>query len=101
MKLIDMVEVLAPDAERKIIGIRPGEKLHEALLTSEETRHTVEVEDGYVISPLGPIALQVDEIGTPLPEGFVYTSDRNNDWLTKEQFAAFLEQHQRGDRFVF
>jgi UDP-N-acetylglucosamine 4,6-dehydratase/5-epimerase len=82
MRVADIAEALAPDAERRIVGIRPGEKLHEVLLTEDEARHSVETEKGYVILPehaswpLRPI-----EGGRPLPAGFRYSSDQNEKWL--------------------
>ena len=87
MRVTDIADVIAPDAERKVIGIRPGEKLHESLLTEAEARLAVERAESYVIQ-----AHPRDDIeGKPLPEGFEYTSDKNTAWLTKEDFRRFLE----------
>jgi UDP-N-acetylglucosamine 4,6-dehydratase len=91
MRVADMAEALAPDAEYKIIGIRPGEKLHEVLLTEDESRHSVETDTGFVIVPeyaswgIEPIE------GEPLPEGFRYSSDNNSERLevdTLREIAA-------------
>jgi UDP-N-acetylglucosamine 4,6-dehydratase len=98
MRVTDVADVLAPEAERKIIGIRPGEKLHEALLTTQESWNTVEASDAYVICSqyVNPL-----EKGDPLPEGFAYTSDRNSEWLTKDDFVALLKPYRRGEDLVF
>jgi UDP-N-acetylglucosamine 4,6-dehydratase len=83
MRVVDLADAMAPDAERRIIGIRPGEKLHEVLLTEDEARHAFEYEGGYVIMPeyaSWPAHTDVD--GWPLPEGFRYASDTNERWLS-------------------
>jgi UDP-N-acetylglucosamine 4,6-dehydratase len=88
MRVVDMAEALAPDCELRIIGIRPGEKLHEVLLTEDESRHSVEVENRFVIVPeyaswgLDPIE------GGQLPEGFRYSSDSNAEWLDVDALRA-------------
>jgi UDP-N-acetylglucosamine 4,6-dehydratase len=86
MRILDLADAIAPTAERRLIGIRPGEKLHEVLLTEEEARHAQEYENGYVIMPeyaSWPTHTRVD--GIPLVEGFRYTSDANERWLTVDE----------------
>jgi len=86
MRVVDIAEALAPDAEHRIIGIRPGEKLHEVLLTEDEARHSLGTQEGFVILPehaSWPL-LEV-EGGTPLPSGFHYSSDLNDHWLNVEE----------------
>jgi UDP-N-acetylglucosamine 4,6-dehydratase/5-epimerase len=81
MRVTDIAEAIAPDAERRLIGIRPGEKLHELLVTEDESRHSFDAGDRYVILPeyaSWPLR-EVD--GQRLPEGFRYSSDRNEEWL--------------------
>jgi UDP-N-acetylglucosamine 4,6-dehydratase len=84
MRVTDIAEAIAPGAERRIVGIRPGEKLHEVLLTEDESRHAVDIGHAFVIEPeyaswgLEPIQ------GERLPEGFRYSSDSNTDWLDVE-----------------
>jgi FlaA1/EpsC-like NDP-sugar epimerase len=87
MRLIDLVDVIAPGISRKTIGIRPGEKLHEVLMTDEETRdiRTSDMEDYYIIRAS-------DSMGVPLPQGFKYTSDTNNWWLTKEELKELIKE---------
>ncbi len=92
MNVIDLIDVLAPECKREIIGIRPGEKIDETLLTLEEARHTVEFEDYFVIEPEFPFWKQVSFEGdNRLPEGFEYTSSKNKKWLTKEELIKMLE----------
>lgn len=95
MKLTDLVFAIAPEAKREIIGIRPGEKIHEVLLTKEEAAHTVDVGDYYVVLPefgLLPAKVYAKYIrmGKKVKNGFVLTSDRNTAWLTKKQLRAML-----------
>lgn len=91
MKVTDLADVIAPNANREIIGIRPGEKIHEILLTEEEARHSRDMGDYFVIEPEHPFWNPKDlDGGTPLPEGFKYTSDTNDWWLTKDELRAML-----------
>ena len=83
MRLVDMALTVAPECEVEYIGIRPGEKLHEALLSEDEARHAVEVDGMYVIQPNHPWWSTANWVNArPLPEGFRYTSDTNSQWLT-------------------
>jgi UDP-N-acetylglucosamine 4,6-dehydratase len=86
MSVMDLAEALAPDAEREIVGIRPGEKVHEVLLTSDEARHAVGFEDYYAIYPAFPFWRDsAFPEGEELPPGFRYASDTNEEWLSAEQ----------------
>jgi UDP-N-acetylglucosamine 4,6-dehydratase len=84
MRVTDIAEALAPGAEHQIIGIRPGEKLHEVLLTEDEARHSVETDVGYVITPEYASWGSPEVEGERLPEGFRYSSDTNDQWLEGE-----------------
>ena len=92
MKITDLAGVVAPEAEREIIGIRPGEKVNEILLTGEEARHAQEFDDCYVIEPefayWGKDKL---EGGKAFPARFRYTSDNNDWWLTKDELKVLIE----------
>src|SRR5229473_128466 len=82
MRLTDMAETIAPGCEVECIGIRPGEKLHEVLVSEDEARNTVELDDMYVIQPAHAWwSCQNWKDGQPLPEGFRYGSDCNARWL--------------------
>jgi UDP-N-acetylglucosamine 4,6-dehydratase len=92
MRVVDLADAMAPSLPREIIGIRPGEKLHELLLTVDESRHAVEADGVYVVLPEHPWwddhPRWLD--GKPLDDGFVYSSDRNERWLTPEELTAML-----------
>jgi FlaA1/EpsC-like NDP-sugar epimerase len=93
MRVTDLAEAIAPDADVAITGIRPGEKLHEILLTSDEGRHSIDLGDKYVILPEHPwwSSRQGWTDGTPLPEGFSYSSDTNEWWLKAEDLRALVQ----------
>jgi UDP-N-acetylglucosamine 4,6-dehydratase/5-epimerase len=85
MRVTDVADALAPGAERRIIGIRAGEKLHEVLLTEDEARHSVDLGDRYVILPhLASWVSSMPERGEPLPDGFRFASDTNDRWLSED-----------------
>ncbi|MBI1778303.1 MAG: UDP-N-acetylglucosamine 4,6-dehydratase (inverting) [Proteobacteria bacterium] len=93
MRVMDLVSAMAPDCRVEFVGIRPGEKLHESLLSEDEARHAVAFEDMYVILPEGELAPKSRaKGGDPLPEGFRYTSDNNRDWLSLQDLMSMLEQ---------
>ncbi len=82
MKVADLARAIAPDATLSVIGIRPGEKLHEVLISEDEARNTVERDNMFIVKPpetLWERNLQYE--GRPLPQGFRYSSDTNQDWL--------------------
>lgn len=98
MKITDLVEALAPGMPTKIIGIRPGEKLHEAMVSHEAAHLTLEFSDSYVITPTIEFPHSVDyscnavgDRGLPVADEFQYSSDKNTDWLTSSQLLAMLK----------
>jgi UDP-N-acetylglucosamine 4,6-dehydratase len=95
MRVSEIAEAVAPDAERAIIGIRPGEKLNEVLLTEDESRHARELEDCYVIHPEFPLwRVTPYRQGNPVPDGFRYTSDTNPVQLSAEELKGMLPSLQ-------
>jgi len=92
MKITDLADVIAPNAEKKIIGIRAGEKIHEILLTEDEARHSNELKDCYVIEPEHPF-WDKKEItkGKKLPEKFRYSSDNNEKWISHEEIKKIID----------
>ena len=93
MKLIDMAEAVAPGCKVECIGIRPGEKLHEVLLSEDESRNAVETDDMYVVQPNHSWWKSENwKQARPLPEGFRYTSDGNEQWLTADELFQLLEE---------
>jgi UDP-N-acetylglucosamine 4,6-dehydratase len=93
MKLIDMAEAVAPGCQVECIGIRPGEKLHEVLLSEDESRSAVETDDMYVVQPNHSWWHRENwKQARPLPEGFRYTSDGNEQWLTADELFELIEE---------
>lgn len=91
MNIMDLAQAVAPGCEIEYIGIRPGEKLHEMLVSEHESHHAVETRDMYIIQPDGLWRKQTKMEGaTPLAEGFKFTSDNNNSWLTIEQLKELV-----------
>ena len=92
MNIIDLAQAIAPNAEIKITGIRPGEKLHEVLLSQEETRHSKEFDKYFVVEPDFPF-WEKDHFkeGKPVPGGFRYSSNTNKERFTKKQIEEVLK----------
>jgi len=92
MRVVDLAEAIAPGVPVEFTGIRPGEKLHEALLTADESRHSVDVGDMFVVLPEHPWWNTSGSWsdGSSLPDGFAYTSDTNSDWLDADQLRNLL-----------
>jgi len=91
MKVTDLAEAVAPECKIEMIGIRPGEKLHEVLITEEEGRKTVIYNGMYVILPNYPLfERQNYDTGENLPDGFTYTSNNNDEWLTVNDLAKII-----------
>ncbi len=91
-KVIDLARAIAPEAQIEIIGIRPGEKLHEDLLSADEARHTIELEHMYVVQPAEAIwfGYSWKDRGKPVSEGFAYTSDNNTEWLDVQGIKKYI-----------
>ncbi len=92
MKVTDLIDVIAPEAKREVIGIRPGEKINEVLLTGEEARHSKEFDSYFVIEPEHPFWNKDSfKKGESLPEEFRYSSGDNDCWLTKDDLKKMLK----------
>src|ERR1700677_4440902 len=92
MRLVDLAEAIAPGCAVEYIGIRSGEKLHEVLLSEDEARTAVELDDMYVVQPSHPWWKKGNWVhGRELPSGFRYTSDTNEQWLSHEQLQELIE----------
>lgn len=92
MKLLDMAQAIAPDCQIDCVGIRPGEKMHEVLLSEDEARNAIETKEMFVLQPAHPW-WQKDNWANaaPLPHGFRYASDTNSQWLSVADFFQLLE----------
>jgi UDP-N-acetylglucosamine 4,6-dehydratase len=94
MKMTELVEAMVPGATTRIIGIRPGEKLHEMMISSDDARKTVDLGDRYAIEPdfvEYPRKSFAADGATTVAEGFEYSSDNNAEWLDKASLLRMLE----------
>jgi UDP-N-acetylglucosamine 4,6-dehydratase len=96
VRVTDVAEAMAPGLPRRIIGIRPGEKLHEVMCPADDSHLTLEFADHFVIKPTIQFASQVDyatnrigEQGRPVQQGFEYNSGKNPDFLDIGQIVQF------------
>lgn len=93
MKILDLARAVSPTCDFEVVGIRPGEKLHESLISVDEGRNTVDMEDFYVILPLLANGSKKFHKYTRFPrmaEGFSYRSDRNDRWLSEEELTGMV-----------
>jgi UDP-N-acetylglucosamine 4,6-dehydratase len=93
MKILDLASAIAPDCRTEVVGIRPGEKLHEVMVPEDDARQTVEFDDHFVIQPAFPwwdAGAFAGMGGKPCPEGFRYSSDTNSRWLTEQELREML-----------
>jgi UDP-N-acetylglucosamine 4,6-dehydratase (inverting) len=97
MKVTDLARVVAPQAKQEVVGIRPGEKLHEQMIGAEDSYYTYEYPEHFKILPnINDWASDTQRIkdGKRVPEGFVYASDNNPEWMTDEQLEAWIEANR-------
>ncbi len=93
MNIMDLAAAIAPECGVNEIGIRPGEKLHEVLVSEDEARHTLEFEDMFVVQPVHPWwTVGSWENGKTLPEDYHYSSHNNTDWLSVERIQQMVEE---------
>ena len=91
MRIMDLVKAIAPSCQIHFNGIRPGEKIHEALLSDDEVHHTLEFDDMFVVQPLFLWwSRDKQKDGRLLPDGFRYTSDTNTRWLSIEELRQMI-----------
>ncbi|MCA6061889.1 MULTISPECIES: UDP-N-acetylglucosamine 4,6-dehydratase (inverting) [unclassified Thalassolituus] len=97
MKVTDIARVVAPEADIEFVGIRPGEKLHEQMIGVEDSYHTYEYDEHFKILPAindwdhCPSRIKN---GVKVPEGFVYASDNNQEWMTDEELSDWIDKHR-------
>ena len=97
MKVTDLAKVIAPNTKQKIIGIRPGEKLHEQMISSEDALSTFEYSEHFKILPqIHDWHLDSMRIkdGKKVPDGFVYASDTNADWMSDKSLQTWIEENR-------
>jgi len=93
MNIVDLAKAIAPDCEHEIVGIRPGEKIHEVLITESDSRHTLELDDFFIVEPefkWWSNEEHIDNGGKPVPEGFVYASNSNDKWLSVDEMREIV-----------
>lgn len=97
MKVTDVARIIAPEAEHEIVGIRPGEKLHEQMIGAEDSYYTYEYAEHFKILPaIHSWNLDGRRIkdGRKVPESFSYTSDNNTEWMTAAQLRTWIAQNR-------
>jgi UDP-N-acetylglucosamine 4,6-dehydratase len=95
MSTVELARTIAPNLPHRIVGIRPGEKLHEVMVPEDDSRSTMELEDRYVILPAHEMKLRerwLAEDARPAPDGFAYTSDANPERLDARALQRLLEE---------
>jgi UDP-N-acetylglucosamine 4,6-dehydratase len=98
MRVVDVARVIAPDAKQEFVGIRPGEKLHEQMIGIEDSPYTYEYEDYFKILPqLSGLASDPFRVknGVKVPEGFLYTSDSNAQWMKESDLREWIELNHK------
>ncbi len=103
-RIIDLARAIAPESEIEVIGIRPGEKLHEIMISRDESRSTIELENMFVVESQSALWFRYNWSleGKKVPDGFKYTSNNNSEWYTLEQIkilvAPFEEDYKQNRR---
>ncbi len=97
MKVTDLARVVAPECKQEVVGIRPGEKLHEQMIGSEDAHYTFEYPEHFKILPTindwGSSPERIKD-GKKVPEGFVYASDNNAEWMTDADLQSWIDANQ-------
>jgi UDP-N-acetylglucosamine 4,6-dehydratase len=95
MKIIDLANAIAPGVELEEIGMRPGEKLHEEMISADDSRRTIIAKDRFVVTPV--VAEWGYELpkGERLPEGQAYRSDTNDLWMSMQDIKKFIDEVSR------
>ena len=102
MRMAALAKAVARDAEVRIIGVRPGEKLHELLICEDEARQTLEFDDRFVVLPAHCWCNKEKwNGGRPLPDGFRYSSDQNTEWLQAEDFERLMQQQPEVEEAIY
>ena len=91
MKIVDLANAVAPGAMLKEIGMRPGEKLHEEMISADDSRRTIILEDRYTVTPVIAEWGYVPPKGSKMPENQAYRSDTNNLWMSESDIKKFIK----------
>jgi len=95
MRIVDLAKAIGPDCKQEIVGIRPGEKIHEVLISNDDTRNTVEFNKFYIVKPgeyYHNETIDCDKEGRPCDKKFMYSSDNNTEWLSVNDLREIVER---------
>jgi UDP-N-acetylglucosamine 4,6-dehydratase len=99
MRIVDLAKAIGPHCRQEVIGVRPGEKIHEVLLSEDEARSAAQFKECFIVHPKNDLKHDLFDFihlgetnGQPCPEGFTYTSENNTEWLNLEDLRAFVEK---------
>jgi UDP-N-acetylglucosamine 4,6-dehydratase (inverting) len=100
-RILDVAEAIGPNCTKPVVGIRPGEKIHEEMVTETDALQTIATSKNYIIVPMLHLKDQTKVMaeyckhhqGAPVPEGFSYNSGRNDTWLTVDQIRTLIREH--------
>jgi len=91
MKIVDLANAVAPGAKLEEIGMRPGEKLHEEMISADDSRRTIILENRYVVTPVVAEWGYQPPVGSTMPEGLAYRSDTNDLWMSELDIKNFIK----------
>jgi UDP-N-acetylglucosamine 4,6-dehydratase len=97
MKVTDLARVVAPECKHEVVGIRPGEKLHEQMIGAEDSYYTFEYPEHFKILPtINDWGISPERIkdGKKVSEGFVYSSDNNAEWMSDKDLQGWIDSHR-------
>jgi FlaA1/EpsC-like NDP-sugar epimerase len=96
MKVVDIARAIDPSAKLEVVGIRPGEKIHEQMISSEDASSTYDCGSHYVILPQSDLASRVEISklkGKKVDSGFLYSSESNNHWMTRDELILWIQEN--------
>jgi UDP-N-acetylglucosamine 4,6-dehydratase/5-epimerase len=94
MRIVDLAQAIGPDCKHEVVGIRPGEKIHESLIGEDDARNTVEFNECYIIQPSSLAREKLvgkNGKGNSCSDGFTYTSDNNTHWMSVEELRKLID----------
>jgi UDP-N-acetylglucosamine 4,6-dehydratase len=91
MKIIDVARAVSPSSKIYEIGMRPGEKLHEEMISADDSRRTIILDNRFVVTPVVAEWGYTEPVGLRMSEGLAYRSDTNESWITEDQITAFIK----------
>ncbi len=102
-RILELAEAVCPNCEKPVVGIRPGEKIHEEMITSSDSFYTYDLGPYYTILPSSPMSWKVEDYishfeATKVPEGFSYNSGQNTEWETIDSLRSLIAQWQSEEK---